>query len=141
MIIPFIEGDGTGPDIWRASQLVFDAAVQKVHQLNVDTSGIFYPELNLFISRDYRFLTWRGKKLQDIFHKMRIAQIRVNSHPTPNYLFIPVSSLRADPYAALAKLRAQHGVRAFLVMVHGFANVVHQGGRFGNFNISAHFAS
>jgi isocitrate dehydrogenase len=28
-IIPFIEGDGTGPDIWRASQLVFDAAVQK----------------------------------------------------------------------------------------------------------------
>ncbi len=28
-IIPFIEGDGTGPDIWRASQRVFDAAVQK----------------------------------------------------------------------------------------------------------------
>ena len=27
-IIPFIEGDGTGPDIWRASQRVFDAAVQ-----------------------------------------------------------------------------------------------------------------
>ena len=26
-IIPFIEGDGTGPDIWRASQAVFDAAV------------------------------------------------------------------------------------------------------------------
>jgi isocitrate dehydrogenase len=28
-IIPFIEGDGTGPDIWRASQKVFDAAVKK----------------------------------------------------------------------------------------------------------------
>src|SRR3954464_16017526 len=28
-VIPFIEGDGTGPDIWRASQRVFDAAVQK----------------------------------------------------------------------------------------------------------------
>jgi len=28
-IIPFIEGDGTGPDIWRASVRVFDAAVQK----------------------------------------------------------------------------------------------------------------
>jgi isocitrate dehydrogenase len=26
-IIPFIEGDGTGPDIWRASRRVFDAAV------------------------------------------------------------------------------------------------------------------
>jgi len=28
-IIPFIEGDGTGPDIWRASVRVLDAAVQK----------------------------------------------------------------------------------------------------------------
>src|SRR5579864_4853484 len=28
-ILPFIEGDGTGPDIWRASVRVFDAAVQK----------------------------------------------------------------------------------------------------------------
>jgi isocitrate dehydrogenase len=27
-IIPYIEGDGTGPDIWRASQRVFDAAVR-----------------------------------------------------------------------------------------------------------------
>ena len=30
-IIPYIEGDGTGPDIWRASQLVFDAAVEKAY--------------------------------------------------------------------------------------------------------------
>jgi len=30
-IIPFIEGDGTGPDIWRASQRVFDAAVEKAY--------------------------------------------------------------------------------------------------------------
>jgi isocitrate dehydrogenase len=30
-VIPFIEGDGTGPDIWRASQTVFDAAVQKAY--------------------------------------------------------------------------------------------------------------
>jgi isocitrate dehydrogenase len=29
-ILPFIEGDGTGPDIWRASVRVFDAAVAKV---------------------------------------------------------------------------------------------------------------
>lgn len=28
-IIPFIEGDGIGPDIWKASQMVFDAAVAK----------------------------------------------------------------------------------------------------------------
>lgn len=29
--IPFIEGDGIGPDIWRASKLVFDAAVEKAY--------------------------------------------------------------------------------------------------------------
>jgi isocitrate dehydrogenase len=30
-IIPFIEGDGTGPDIWKASQRVLDAAVEKAY--------------------------------------------------------------------------------------------------------------
>lgn len=30
-IIPYIEGDGTGRDIWRASQRVFDAAVEKAY--------------------------------------------------------------------------------------------------------------
>ena len=30
-ILPFIEGDGTGPDIWRASMRVFDAAVEKAY--------------------------------------------------------------------------------------------------------------
>ena len=31
-IIPFVEGDGTGRDIWRASKRVFDAAVEKAYQ-------------------------------------------------------------------------------------------------------------
>ena len=30
-IIPFIEGDGTGPDIWNASKVVLDAAVEKAY--------------------------------------------------------------------------------------------------------------
>lgn len=30
-ILPFVEGDGTGPDIWRASQRVFDAAVRQAY--------------------------------------------------------------------------------------------------------------
>jgi len=30
-IIPFIEGDGTGPDIWRAARRIFDAAVEKAY--------------------------------------------------------------------------------------------------------------
>ena len=31
-IIPFIEGDGTGPDIWRAARLVLDGAVRKAYE-------------------------------------------------------------------------------------------------------------
>ncbi|HEX3867549.1 MAG TPA: isocitrate dehydrogenase (NADP(+)) [Gemmatimonadaceae bacterium] len=30
-IVPFVEGDGTGPDIWRASVRVFDAAIEKAY--------------------------------------------------------------------------------------------------------------
>lgn len=30
-IITFIEGDGTGPDIWKAAQMVFDSAVEKAY--------------------------------------------------------------------------------------------------------------
>src|SRR5512142_1990186 len=31
-VIPFIEGDGTGPDIWRASVRIFDEAVKSVYR-------------------------------------------------------------------------------------------------------------
>ena len=31
-VIPFLEGDGTGPDIWHASRIVFDAAVEKAYE-------------------------------------------------------------------------------------------------------------
>ena len=31
-IIPFIEGDGTGPDIWRAARGVLDAAVERAYR-------------------------------------------------------------------------------------------------------------
>jgi isocitrate dehydrogenase len=38
-IIPFIRGDGTGPDIWAASVRVFDAAVQKPTAANAKSPG------------------------------------------------------------------------------------------------------
>ena len=31
-VLPFIEGDGTGPDIWRAAVCVFDAAVERAYR-------------------------------------------------------------------------------------------------------------
>jgi isocitrate dehydrogenase len=41
-IIPFVEGDGTGRDIWRASRRVFDAAVEKAYQ---STRKVFWMEV------------------------------------------------------------------------------------------------
>jgi hypothetical protein len=37
--IPFIEGDGTGPDIWRAARLVFDKAVDKTYGAGRSIAG------------------------------------------------------------------------------------------------------
>ncbi|MDR2011825.1 MAG: NADP-dependent isocitrate dehydrogenase [Rhodanobacter sp.] len=66
-IIPFIEGDGTGADIWRASVRVFDAAVEKtykgkrkIHWLEVYAGekantklGTWLPEATVSACRDY----------------------------------------------------------------------------------------
>ena len=42
-IIPFIEGDGIGPDIWRATRLVIDAAVEKTYAGNRKISWLELP--------------------------------------------------------------------------------------------------
>ncbi len=66
-IIPFIEGDGTGPDIWASSVRVMDAAVKKAYngkkkiewkevlagQKAFDTTGNWLPDETLDAFRDY----------------------------------------------------------------------------------------
>jgi isocitrate dehydrogenase len=66
-VIPFIEGDGTGPDIWRASVRVLDAAVQKAYkgerkiawqevlagQKAFDKTGNWLPDATLDAFRGY----------------------------------------------------------------------------------------
>jgi isocitrate dehydrogenase len=66
-IIPFIEGDGTGPDIWKSSVRVFDAAVSKVYkgkrkvewkevlagEKAFRLTGNWLPDETLTIFRDY----------------------------------------------------------------------------------------
>ncbi|HKP76916.1 MAG TPA: NADP-dependent isocitrate dehydrogenase [Longimicrobiaceae bacterium] len=66
-ILPFIEGDGTGPDIWNASQPVFDAAVEKayggrrkIHWMEVlageksfTATGSWLPDATLDAFREY----------------------------------------------------------------------------------------
>ena len=67
-IIPFIEGDGTGPDIWRASANVFDAAVAKTSggkrsivwrevlagEKSFNQNGNWLPEETLAVIREHR---------------------------------------------------------------------------------------
>ena len=66
-IIPFIEGDGTGPDIWRATVRVLDAAVRKayggkrqIHWLEIfagekanNQFGTWLPDASVQACRDY----------------------------------------------------------------------------------------
>ena len=67
-IVPFIEGDGTGPDIWRAAVRVFDAAVDKAYggerriawmevyagEKSVATTGDWLPEETIEALREFR---------------------------------------------------------------------------------------
>ncbi len=66
-IVPFIEGDGTGPDIWAASVRVFDAAVAKAYggkrqiawmevlagQKAFDETGVWLPDATVEAFREY----------------------------------------------------------------------------------------
>jgi isocitrate dehydrogenase len=66
-IIPFIEGDGTGVDIWKASQPVFDAAVEKAYggsrgirwmevlagEKSFNLTGSWLPDATLDAFREY----------------------------------------------------------------------------------------
>ncbi len=66
-IVPFVEGDGTGPDIWRAAVKVFDAAVEKAYggkrritwfevyagQKSYDKYGTWLPEDTISAFKSY----------------------------------------------------------------------------------------
>jgi isocitrate dehydrogenase len=67
-IIPFIEGDGIGPDIWKASVRVFDAAVHKAYhgkkkiewkevlagEKSFNTNGSWMPDETMQAFKDYK---------------------------------------------------------------------------------------
>src|ERR1700677_4035456 len=69
-IIPFIEGDGTGRDIWKASRLVFDAAVEKAYggKRNVEWLEVFAGE------KAYsQFKEWLPQDTVDAIRDFRVA--------------------------------------------------------------------
>jgi isocitrate dehydrogenase len=69
-VIPFIEGDGTGPDIWRASQMVFDAAVKKAYG---GARGIFWMEVPAGEKSFKNYGHWLPDETIDAIKEYRVA--------------------------------------------------------------------
>ena len=69
-IIPFIEGDGTGPDIWRASRRVFDAAVEQAYG---GKRRIVWYEIFAGEKAHSRFSEWLPKDTLDAIREFVVA--------------------------------------------------------------------
>ena len=69
-IIPFIEGDGTGRDIWRASRRVFDAAVAKAYG---NRRRVAWYEVFAGEKAFRQFNTWLPDDTVDAIREFRIA--------------------------------------------------------------------
>lgn len=69
-IIPFIEGDGTGRDIWKASVRVFDAAVEKAYagKRRVAWYEVFAGEKSMA-----RFQAWLPEDSVSAIREFRVA--------------------------------------------------------------------
>lgn len=69
-IVPFIEGDGTGPDIWAASVRVFDAAVEKAYQ---GKRKIVWKEVYAGEKAYNQTGKWLPEETLDIIHEYLVA--------------------------------------------------------------------
>ena len=69
-LIPFIEGDGTGPDIWSASVRVFDAAVEKAYsgKRKIVWKEVYAGEKAFNLKEE-----WLPQETLDIIHECRVA--------------------------------------------------------------------
>ena len=69
-IIPYIEGDGTGPDIWRASVRVLDAAVNKAYG---DKRRIVWMEVFAGGTAHESFDQWLPEETVDAFKEFLVG--------------------------------------------------------------------
>jgi isocitrate dehydrogenase len=70
VIIPFVEGDGTGRDIWRASRRVLDAAVEKAYQ---GKRQIFWMEVYAGEKAFTNFGSWLPEETVHGFHEYLVG--------------------------------------------------------------------
>ena len=69
-VIPFIEGDGIGPDIWAATQAVLDAAVNKSYD---GDKGIVWYEVFAGEKANERFGEWLPQETVDRVREFKVA--------------------------------------------------------------------
>jgi isocitrate dehydrogenase len=69
-VIPFIEGDGSGPDIWRAARRVIDAAVGTAYR---GQRSIDWMEVYAGAKAQARFNTWLPQETLDAFKEYTVG--------------------------------------------------------------------
>src|SRR5215472_2643613 len=108
-ILPFIEGDGTGPDIWRAAVRVFDAAVSKAY--GGDRRIVWQEVLGGQKAKD-RLDTWLPDQTVEDFKRYRVGIKGPLTTPVGGGIRSLNVALRQtlDLYVCLRPVRYFHGV-------------------------------
>jgi isocitrate dehydrogenase len=108
-IIPFIEGDGTGPDIWRASRRVLEAAVEKAYGTR---RGIVWYEVLAGEKAKSLSDNWLPEETLDVIRKHLVSIKGPLTTPVGGGFRSLNVSLRQqlDLYACLRPVRWFHGV-------------------------------
>ena len=108
-IVPFIEGDGTGRDIWKASQRVFDAAVKKAYggKRRVAWYEVFAGEKAF-----KKFKTWLPDDTVTAVRELRVAIKGPLTTPVGGGIRSLNVALRQilDLYACVRPVKYYHGV-------------------------------
>jgi len=108
-IIPFIEGDGTGRDIWKASARVFDAAVEKAYG---GKRAVVWYEVFAGEKSKARFDTWLPDDSVNAVREFRVAIKGPLTTPVGGGIRSLNVALRQilDLYACVRPVRYYHGV-------------------------------
>jgi isocitrate dehydrogenase len=110
-IIPFVEGDGTGPDIWRASVRVFDAAVERAYggKRRIAWMEVFAGEKSFS-----RFKDWLPQESVDAMQEFRVSIKGPLTTPVGGGIRSLNVTLRQvlDLYACIRPVRYFEGVGA-----------------------------
>ena len=110
-IIPFVEGDGTGPDIWRASVRVFDAAVEKAYggERRIAWMEVFAGE-----KAHTQFKDWLPQETVDAMQEFRVSIKGPLTTPVGGGIRSLNVTLRQvlDLYACIRPVRYFEGVGA-----------------------------